>query len=157
MSFSRSTHCLCLLFPAWSDRLSHPAAFTTHPSSPGKSPSKLAMEQQQEMGEAEPYPKPPVFPGIGWLGCSLLLWFPGRNINGRAGCWHIHGEHVHPHLQAALWGGERHGQLPLSLLSPPTRVPLSCQMWSGTSFSHAMNPSPPRRKLLMEGVKLDGF
>lgn len=63
-----------------------------------------------------------------WLGGSLLLWFPGGNISGRARRWHVHGEHVHPHLQATLQGWRDAVSSPSPSLSPippakPSSVP----------------------------------
>ena len=34
---------------------------------------------------------------------DLLLWFPWWYVNGGSRCWHVHGEHVYPHLNPPLW------------------------------------------------------
>lgn len=67
---------------------------------------------------------------------SLLLWFPGGNIGGGARRWHIHGEHVHPHLQATLQG--RRGAV-----SSPDPSLLPDPITSPTSFSVGQNGALP--------------
>lgn len=127
---------------------------------PGRGPG-WAMEGQGwgEAGLHRSIPPGP-FPGAAWLGGFLLLWFPGGNINGRAGRWHVHGEHVHPHLQATLQGWRGAVSSPCPSCPPthpamfPSPAPLALQHQSGHARCGAgpaalnptrcvTSPSPP--------------
>lgn len=142
----------CLETPGWS-------------GCPGRGLGCGAAAEQGEAG----LPPPPSLgfsPQIWEI--SLLLWFPGGNIGGRARRWHIHGEHVHPHLQATLqgWRGAVSSPGP-SLLPDPVAFPPQLllpfnislavpdvgqglqhhaepwQIWGGTGLPCARSPCPP--------------